>query len=296
MRRPHFRWLIPLVAVTLAACLLAAIPPTPAAGVSVVLVGAGDIASCGSSGDTATAALVKGISGTVFTAGDNVYDDGSATEYAECYHPTWGAFRDRTRPSPGNHDYHVDGAAGYFGYFGSRAGNPSRGYYAYNLGNWRIYALNSNCGEIGGCAWDSPQTRWLRADLAGHPHRCVLAYWHHPLFSSGPHGNQPQVRPLWRALYRARAEIVINGHDHLYERFRRQSPRGVATSAGIQEFIVGTGGRSHYGFETIKANSRSRNATTYGVLKLTLRRGEYSWRFVPVAGKTFTDRGTRSCH
>ena len=276
--------------------LLASAWSSAATAAEVVLVGAGDIASCGSSGDRQTASLVQSIPGTVFTAGDNAYEDGTATQFADCYQPTWGAFRDRTRPSPGNHDYHVPSAAGYFGYFGSRAGNPSRGYYAYNLGDWRIYALNSNCSQIGGCGWDSPQTHWLRSDLAAHPHRCVLAYWHHPLFSSGPHGDQSQVRPLWRALYRARAEVVINGHDHLYERFRRQSPSGEATSAGIQEFVVGTGGRGHYAFDTIKSNSRSRNASTYGVLKLTLRRGEYSWRFVPVAGKTFTDGGTRSCH
>ena len=285
-----------VVAALLAVVLAVAWPWSSAEAATVILVGAGDIAGCDSSGDSQTASLIKGISGTVFTAGDNVYEDGTATQFADCYGPTWGAFRDRTRPSPGNHDYHVNGAAGYFGYFGSRAGAPSRGYYAYNLGNWRIYALNSNCGQIGGCAWDSPQTRWLRADLAAHPHRCVLAYWHHPLFSSGPHGNQSQVRPLWRALYRAHAEIVINGHDHVYERFRRQSPAGAATSAGIQEFVVGTGGRSHYAFGTIKPNSLRRNAHTYGVLKLTLRRGEYSWRFVPVSGKTFTDSGTRSCH
>lgn len=268
---------------------------SPVAAAAPVLVGAGDIASCDSSGDSATAALIRDIAGTVFTTGDNVYPDGTAAQFADCYGPTWGAFRDRTRPSPGNHDYHVAGAAGYFGYFGSRAGDPSRGYYAYNLGTWRIYALNSNCGEVGGCAAGSPQERWLRADLAAHPRRCILAYWHHPLFSSGPHGNQSQVRDFWRALYAAHAEIVINGHDHTYERFRRQGPLGAARRRGIQEFVVGTGGRSHYRFETIKANSLARNSTAFGVLRLRLSDGSWSWRFVPQAGKAYSDHGTRSC-
>jgi hypothetical protein len=266
-----------------------------AAAAGTVLVGAGDIASCGRAGDSATAALVRDIAGTVFTTGDNAYESGTAAEYADCYGPTWGAFRDRTRPSPGNHDYGTAGARGYFGYFGSRAGDPQRGYYAYDLGAWRIYALNSNCAAVGGCDAGSAQERWLRADLAAHPRRCVLAYWHHPLFSSGPHGNHPRMRAFWEALYAAHADLVINGHDHLYERFRRQAPGGRATPRGIQEFVVGTGGRSHYAVDRIKANSVARNSTTFGVLRLRLFESGWTWRFVPVAGKTYTDRGERTC-
>jgi acid phosphatase type 7 len=259
-----------------------------------VLVGAGDIASCSASGDTATARLLTSIAGTVFTTGDNAYERGSAAEYANCYDPTWGQVKTRTRPTTGNHDYGTSGAAGYFGYFGSRAGTKGKGYYAYNLGSWRVYALNSNCGYVS-CSSTSAQGRWLKADLAANPHRCVLAYWHHPLFSSGPHGNSSAVKAFWNILYAAHAEIVINGHDHDYERFARQSPGGIRTARGLREFVVGTGGRSHYAWGRIKPNSLARNNTTYGVLKLTLHASSYSWRFVPVGGKTYTDSGTTSC-
>ena len=259
-----------------------------------VLVGAGDIAYCGTSGDTATAKLLLGISGTVFTAGDNAYEQGTSSQYRYCYGPTWGHVRDRTKPVPGNHDYLTSGASGYFGYFGAHAGTKGKGYYAYTLGAWRIYALNSNCGSVG-CSATSAQGRWLEADLDAHPHQCVLAYWHHPRFSSGPHGNNTLVKAFWSILYAHHADLVVNGHDHDYERFARQSPTGVRTTRGIREFVVGTGGRSHYSWGAIKPNSMVRNDTTFGVLKLTLHPTSYSWKFIPVAGKTFTDSGTTSC-
>jgi hypothetical protein len=259
-----------------------------------VLVGAGDIASCGSTGDSATTRLLLSISGTVFTTGDNAYDRGTATEYANCYGPTWGQVLSRTRPASGNHEYLTSGAAGYFGYFGSRAGTKGRGYYAYNVGSWRIYALNSNCVYVS-CSSTSAQAAWLKADLAANPRRCVMAYWHHPLFSSGQHGNNTSVKPLWNILYAYHADVVVNGHDHDYERFARQTPGGVRTERGIREFVVGTGGRSHYAWSTIKRNSLARNNTTYGVLKLTLHSTSYSWKFVPVAGKTYTDSGSTAC-
>jgi hypothetical protein len=271
-------------------CLL----PTTTLAADPVLVGAGDIAYCGSTGDTATARLVLSISGTVFTTGDNAYESGTSSQYANCYGPTWGQVRSRTRPSPGNHDYLTSGAAGYFGYFGTRAGTKGKGYYAYNVGSWRIYALNSNCGYVS-CSSTSAQAAWLKADLAANPRRCVLAYWHHPLFSSGPHGNNTMVKSLWNILYAAHADVVVNGHDHDYERFARQSPSGVRTTRGIREFVVGTGGRSHYAWSTIKPNSLARNNTTYGVLKLTLHSTSYSWTFVPIAGRTYTDSGTTTC-
>jgi hypothetical protein len=284
------RLLVALVAIALATF---AVPSVGAAG-DPVLVGAGDITGCSSSADTATARLVASIAGTVFTAGDNAYDLGSLADYQSCYGPTWGAFRSRTRPTAGNHDYLTAAASGYFGYFGSAAGTPGKGYYAYNLGAWRIYVLNSNCAAVGGCGTTSAQTRWLKADLARYPRRCVLAYWHHPLYSSGYHGNQTSVRAFWDALYIAHADVVINGHDHDYERFARQKPDGTTSTNGIREFVVGTGGRGLRGFARVKHNSLVRNASTFGVLKLTLHATSYDWKFVPQAGKTFTDSGTRA--
>jgi acid phosphatase type 7 len=259
-----------------------------------VLVGAGDIATCKQQSDEATAKLLANISGTVFTLGDNVYENGTAAEFANCYGPSWGTFKYRTRPSVGNHDYNTAGATGYFGYFGARAGDPSKGYYSFNMGSWHIVALNSNCWKVS-CAAGSTQERWLRADLAAHPSKCTLAYFHHPRFSSG--GNNIVVAPFWRDLYEAGAEVVLSGHVHAYERFAPQNPSGVADSAkGIREFIVGTGGKNLGRLDYLKPNSQVRNNTTYGVLKLTLHSSSYEWRFVPIAGKTFTDSGTTACH
>ena len=263
---------------------------------SVVMVGAGDIASCSSSGDEATAKLLDGISGTVFTTGDNAYSSGTAAQFRDCYGPSWGRHKARTRPSVGNHEYMTSGASGYFGYFGAAAGDPSKGYYSYDLGDWHLIVLNSNCNKVA-CLEGSPQERWLRADLAAHPNSCTLAYWHAPLFSSGKHGNNTQVRPFWKALYGANADVIVNGHDHDYERFAPQRPDGTRDGErGVREFVVGTGGGALRPFDTVKPNSQARDASTYGALKLTLNAGSYSWKFVPVAGKTFTDSGTTACH
>ena len=271
--------------------------PPPTDGADPVLVGAGDIARCSSSGAEATARLLDSIPGTVFTTGDNAYESGTATEFRNCYEPTWGRHKARTRPTPGNHEYNTAGASGYFGYFGAAAGDPSEGYYAYDLGEWRVYALNSMCEEVGGCGSTSPMLTWLKNDLAANPADCTVAYFHHPLFSSGEHGNATKVRPIWNALYAADADVVLSGHDHDYERFAPQRPDGTLdASRGIREFVVGTGGASHYAFGTIEPNSQARNATTDGVLKLTLRPDSYEWRFVPEAGKTFADSGTTACH
>lgn len=265
-------------------------PPDP------VLVGAGDVSYCSSTGDEKTAALLDGIAGTVFVAGDLAYPGGTATQFATCYGPTWGRWKARTRPVPGNHEYRSPGAAPYFAYFGARAGPAGKGWYAYDLGTWRIYGLNSNCDEVGGCGPGSEQERWLRADLAAHPHACVAAVWHHPRFSSGDHGDQPQVAGLWAALEDAGAELVLNGHDHDYERFAPQTGAGVPSPAGIRELVVGTGGASLRPFVAVHATSEARSATTLGVLELTLRPGSYAWRFVPVAGASFTDAGSGTCH
>lgn len=270
--------------------------PAEAAG-EPVLVGAGDIATCSEGWDEATADLLDGIPGTVFTTGDNVYESGTAAQFAECYDPSWGRHKDRTRPVPGNHDYHTAGASGYFGYFGGAAGNPSRGYYSYDLGRWHVVALNSQCKQVGGCGPGSPMVSWLKRDLAANPAGCTVAYWHHPLFSSGQHGNHPQMRTVWSALYRANADVVINGHDHNYERFAPQSPGGkLDRSRGIRQFVVGTGGRELRPFSKVRPNSRARSANAFGVLKLTLGKGAYNWKFVPAAGKTFTDSGSGRCH
>jgi hypothetical protein len=265
-----------------------------------VLVGAGDIASCEDlAGAQATAKLIDGISGTVFAAGDLAYPDGSDDQFRNCYGPTWGRFKDRTHPAPGNHEYHSDGASGYVRYFGTLAGDPKKGYYSYELGAWHIVVLNSECAEVGGCGAGSVQEQWLRQDLKAHPSQCTLAYWHKPLFSSGAsHGNDPEVGPLWDALYSAGADVVINGHDHDYERFAPQDPSGkFDRQRGIREFVVGTGGKnSHRSFAIPKPNSEARQADTFGVLKLALHPAGYDWEFVPEAGKTYKDSGSGTCH
>ena len=174
-----------------------------------VLVGAGDIASCDDlTGAEATAKLIDKIPGTVFAAGDLAYPDGSDEQFAKCYGPTWGRFKDRTRPAPGNHEYHKTGASGYARYFGEAAGDPDKGYYSYELGTWHVVVLNSECVEVGGCEARSPEGRWMQQDLARHPAACTLAYFHHPLFSSGrKHGNDPEMKPFWDLLYHAGADV-----------------------------------------------------------------------------------------
>jgi calcineurin-like phosphoesterase family protein len=233
----------------------------------------------------------------VLTLGDNQYENGTLAKYRRSYDPTWGRLKDRTRPAPGNHEYRTPGAAGYFDYFGAAAGSRSAGWYSFDVGAWHLIALNSECANVGGCGKGSRQERWLRADLAAHPSACTLAYWHKPRFSSGLHGDDPTYTAFWRALYAARADVVLVGHDHDYERFAPQRPDGALDPArGIREFVVGTGGKTHYGFRTIRRNSQVRNTGTFGVLRLALRPGSYDWRFLPEPGKHFTDAGHASCH
>ena len=263
-----------------------------------VLVGAGDIADCKSlAGAEATAKLLGNIPGTVMAVGDLAYPDGSKENFV-CYDKTWGLARARTRPAPGNHEFHSSGATPYFDYFGVLAGDPKTGYYSYDLGAWHIIVLNSECRDVGGCEAGSPEEKWLRANLASHPVACTLAYWHKPLFSSGSaHGNDLTMKPLWDALYEANADVVVNGHDHDYERFAPQTPDGAPDPGrGIREFVVGTGGKSHRPFSEPKPNSEVRDATAFGVLKLTLKSKSYNWQFIPEEGKTFTDSGSGACH
>ena len=253
-----------------------------------VLVGAGDISTCSNNNDEATAKLLDSISGTVFNAGDNAYDSGTLSEYTNCYDPTWGRHKARTKPSPGNHEYQTSGASGYFQYF-----NNVPSYYAYNLGTWRIYSLNS---EIDVSA-SGAQGTWLQSDLAANPKACVLAYWHKPRWSSGStHGSTSEMQAIWQILYNAGAEVVVNGHEHNYERFAQMNASGSTVSQGLREFVVGTGGVGHYGFGSVLSSSQVRNSSTFGVLKLTLHSGSYDWQFVPIAGSTFTDSGSANCH
>jgi len=264
---------------------------------AAVLVGAGDIASCGSRGDEETARLLDMIPGTVFTTGDNAYERGTPREFAVCFGGSWGRHKARIQPAPGNHDYLTPGAGGYFAYFGAAAGAPGEGYYSYDLRDWHIVVLNSNCRPAGGCGPDSPQVRWLRADLAANSRPCTLAYWHHPRFSSGPHGNDSTVGTFWQILYAAGVEAVLNGHDHLYERFAPQTPSGVSDDVrGIQQFTIGTGGRSLYRARTIRSNSVVRDSSAFGVLKLSLEPTRYSWEFVTVRSEVAKDAGSRRCH
>lgn len=256
-----------------------------------VLVGAGDIASCASGGDEITADLLDGIAGTVFTAGDNAYEQGTGREFNRCYDPTWGRHRARTRPSPGNHDYLAPGADGYFDYFDTRAGPSRRGYYSYDLGAWHVISLNSNIPA--GAA--SNQAEWLRDDLAVNPNVCTLAYWHHPVFSSGEHGSLSKMKAIWGILDGAEVDVVVQGHDHDYERFAPQDADGNARTDGIRSFVVGTGGESLRPFDQVRRNSVVRNSQSLGVLKLTLHATSYSWKFIPEPGENFSDAGNADC-
>ncbi|HYU90690.1 MAG TPA: PKD domain-containing protein [Gemmatimonadales bacterium] len=262
---------------------------------AAVLVGAGDIATATTNGDSLTANLLDGITGTVFTLGDNAYEMGTAAEYTSYYAPTWGRHKPRTRPVPGNHEYSNGAAPGYFGYFGAAAGDPAKGYYSYNLGDWHIIALN---GELD-VTPASTEVQWLRNDLALYSGRCTLAYWHAPRFVSGVNiTSNPKYQTLWDTLYAYGADVVINGHKHSYERLAPQTPAAVRdTVYGIRSFIVGTGGTGlDGGSPPPVANSEVRDTHTWGVLKLTLNTGSYSWQFVPVAGQTFADAGSGLCH
>src|SRR5215211_3059340 len=256
------------------------LPQCPGGDCSNVLLAAGDIASCASSGDEATAALLDRLGGTIVALGDNVYDSGTTQEFATCYAPSWGRHKSRTRPAVGNHEYGTAGAAGYFGYFGGAAGDPSKGYYSYDLGAWHIVALNSNCSQAGGCHAGSAQETWLRQDLAAHPTNCTLAYWHHPHFSYGNYGNNPATQALWQALYDNGAEIVLSGHDHNYQRYAPQTPSGTRDEAhGIREFVVGTGGKNHNPLGTPPPTVEAFNGDTFGLLQLILHPNGYDWQF-----------------
>jgi len=247
---------------------------------------------CGVPEVEATAGLLDAVPGTVVTLGDNAYPTGTATDFQTCYEPTWGRHRRRTRPAPGNHDYLTAGATAYFDYFGESAGPRGLGYYSYREGAWLILALNSNVPA----GPDSAQGAWLRQTLAANPTSCALAYWHHPVFSSGPNGSTAGMRDVWNVLYEAGADVVLAAHDHMYERFAPQDGNGrFDPLRGVRQFTVGTGGGHLYQVRSPQPNSELQ-ASVHGILKLTLKSNSYDWQFMPVPGKSFSDFGTGACH
>lgn len=260
-----------------------------------IFVGAGDIAHCSSTNDEATASLLDSIPGTIFTLGDNAYEKGTAAQFADCYSPSWGRHKDRTKPGIGNHEYMTPGAQPYLDYFGV----PKN--YSYDLGDWHIVSLDSNCqlAENGGsCRLPSPAMQWLKSELALNSKPCTLVYFHHPRWSSGSkHGNTTRMSAAWKIMYEAGVDVVLSSHAHSYERFAPLAPDGkIDTVKGIRSFVVGTGGGALSGFSKPVTGSEVRNGTTHGVLKFTLQAGEYGWEFVPINGQTFTDSGSAKCH
>jgi hypothetical protein len=245
---------------------------------------------------TSVAKRVTAISpAAVLLLGDVQYDFGRLHDFRTSFGKSWGGLRKYWHPVPGNHEYFTPHASGYFDFFGKQAGNPSGGYYSYDVSGWHVVALNSNC-DVLSCSPDSPQGVWLKNDLAQNQSKCVAAYWHHPLYSSGEHGNNAFVKPFWQALLAAHADLVLNGHDHDYERFAPQNADGAADPAnGIREFVVGTGGRSHYGIAARKPNSEFAQSGAFGALALKLSKGGYKWNFTDVAGKSL-DHGSAGCN
>jgi len=261
---------------------------------TATMIAVGDIASCNAEGDSATAALVEDLEGTLVTLGDNVYEEGSNETYARCYDPVYGQFKDRTRPAIGNHDIQGDGGDAYYRYFGDAAGTPGEGWYSFDLGAWHVIALNSNCGQVE-CGEGSAQYEWLVDDLAAHDTQCTMAYWHHARFSSGPHGDIHAVEDFWEALDDANADLLLTGHDHIYERFAPQTAHGAADPEGLVEITAGTGGAVHHETDRQAPNSEIAITDAYGVLVLTLRPDGWDWSFLETDG-TEGDAGTASCH
>lgn len=274
--------------------VVACVPPAP-----VTIVAAGDIGQCfggpaAGSGAAKTAALVGSQDGLVLTLGDHAYEYGSPEEFAHCFDPTWGAFKSRIRPAPGNHDYYTDGAEGYFGYFGAQAGPDRRGWYSFDHAGWHFIALNT----LTDVSAQSPQYAWLVADLAQSADTaCTIAFWHYPAFNSGAaYGSVLAMRPFFAALQAAGVEMVLSGHEHIYERFAPQKADGTLDlERGVRQFVVGTGGHTLNPLGPPIANSEFRQNTTMGVLRLTLRDGAYDWQFVPVGGGAPLDAGTGTC-
>ena len=295
------RSILALVAVALAAAVLittrlgaerpyrspAPLPTFPTG--ATVLLAVGDVGTCNDTNDEAVAALARQLPGTIALLGDIVYPDGGLPDYLQCFDPAWGSLRARIRPAQGNHDFESARVTGYYDYFGAVAGTPGDGWYSYDLGTWHVIVLNSDCPNVGGCGAGSPQLKWLQADLQAHPAACTLAYWHHPRYSSGQHGNDPRTEPIWQALAQSNADLVLSGHDHDYER--------LGPVDGIRSFVVGTGGHSLIPFtRPPDKQTELRSDSSYGLLALELGAGQYRWQFVPIPGDALSDSGTASCH
>lgn len=274
--------------------------PTPIPGETpTTLLAVGDIASAKSEGDEATSRLLDGLSGPILALGDLVYENGTAEEFATVFEPSWGRHKARIKPLPGNHEYNTPQAAGYFGYFGASAGDPAKGFYAFDAGpHWRVLMINSELElRIAASGAESLQLEWVEQELTAHRDKHVIAAWHHPRYTSGPHGDTTVMDPYWDLLVAHGAELVLAGHDHMYERF---APIGASDqrddAKGLRSFVVGTGGATLYPLlDGVDAHSEAVEAETWGVLKLELYANRYAWEFVPVAGKTFSDRGEGAC-
>jgi len=232
----------------------------------------------------------------VLSLGDSQYESGTLAAYNQAYDPSWGRVRSITKPIPGNHEYLTSGASGYFNYFGTAAGNTSKSWYSYDVGTWHLVALNGECGFIGGCQQGSPEEQWLAADLAAHPDQCTLVYWHEPRFSSGALGSDAAYAPFWRTAHAAGVDIVLNGHEHNYERFAPQDADGASDATGPREFVVGTGGAETTPAGATQPNSELFQGDLHGALKLTLRSGSYDWSFQNDGSSAFTDSGSAPCH
>lgn len=262
-------------------------PPT---GQTSVIAAVGDIGECGSMGVQQAARIAESIDGQILLAGDLAYMHGSMQDFLKCFDPYWGVFRRRWRPTPGNHEYETPGAAGYFQYFGEAAGSGGRSYYAFRTGDWQVLMLDSNLPTRTG----SPQYEFVRSELSTTRALCTMAVWHHPLFTSGPNGPSVFMRDMWGLLYDSDADVVVAGHDHLYERFGKQDVDGRSDARGLRQFIVGTGGARLYDFQRVSPNSQAR-IRAYGVLRLTLNSTNYQWAFLDASG-AIADAGADSCH
>ncbi|MFZ6813862.1 metallophosphoesterase family protein [Undibacterium sp. Rencai35W] len=275
----------------------------PQVAKSVTVYVAGDIADCRKkpftesmaekTAELVEAGLANDPKAVALTLGDNTYPVGKPEEFSQCYDPTWGRFKARTLPSPGNHDYGMPSAHGYYNYFGELAGPDRRGYYSRKVGQWQLISLNSN---VDGAQMQA-QLQWLKEELNNNPRRCTLAFWHHPVFSTGGHGNNDIMQAAWKLLSDAKADIVLTSHDHDYERFVPLDEHGnIDQKNGIRSFVVGTGGAKLTPMFFPKIITEIRDNATYGVLKLSLHEKSYDWEFLPVAGQSFTDKGSGSCH
>jgi hypothetical protein len=256
---------------------------------ATVLLAVGDIGTCADTNDDSVAHLAAQLPGAIALLGDDVYPDGGLADYEACFNPSWGPLRPRIHPAQGNHDFESSDASGYYDYFGAAAGTPHEGWYRYDLGTWHVIVLNSDCPSVGGCGEGSPQLAWLKADLQAHPSECTLAYWHHPRYSSGEHGDDPRTEVMWQTLAAAGVDLVLSGHDHDYER--------LSPVDGIRSFVVGTGGHSLIPFSRPPdPETELRVDDSYGLLALDLGPTGYRWQFVPIPGDELHDQGSATCH